>query len=107
MVRHTKERARPLGRGCHTREVATFGSLLRHQEPNRALFEEQVDIIFNTFNNERFSHEGKFYTLPIDLNFRHRRSMARQRECAIRECGPVETSLAGADQMGRYDPTSI
>jgi hypothetical protein len=45
--------------------------------------------------------------LPIDLNFRHRRSMARQRECAIRECGPVETSLAGADQMGRYDPTSI
>src|SRR6516162_8763847 len=35
-----------VGRGYHTREVETFGSPLRDQEANRALFEEQVDIIF-------------------------------------------------------------
>jgi alkanesulfonate monooxygenase SsuD/methylene tetrahydromethanopterin reductase-like flavin-dependent oxidoreductase (luciferase family) len=45
-----------VGRGYHTREVETFGSPLRDQEANRALFEEQVDIIFNAFNNEGFSH---------------------------------------------------
>src|SRR6266566_145156 len=32
-----------VGRGYHTREVETFGSPLRDQEANRALFEEQVD----------------------------------------------------------------
>src|SRR5262249_51077732 len=41
-----------VGRGYHTREVETFGSPLRDQEANRALFEEQVDIIFKAFNNE-------------------------------------------------------
>jgi len=52
-----------LGRGYHTREVETFGSPLRDQEGNRELFEEQVDIIFNAFNNDAFSHKGKHYTL--------------------------------------------
>ena len=28
------------------------------QDANRAMFEEQVDIIFKAFNNERFSHQG-------------------------------------------------
>src|SRR5690349_21568420 len=59
-----------VGRGYHTREVETFGSPLRDQEANRALFEEQVDIIFNAFNNERFSHKGKYYTLPPDVPYR-------------------------------------
>jgi alkanesulfonate monooxygenase SsuD/methylene tetrahydromethanopterin reductase-like flavin-dependent oxidoreductase (luciferase family) len=59
-----------VGRGYHTREVETFGSPLRDQEANRALFEEQVDIIFNAFNNERFSHKGKHYTLPPDVPYR-------------------------------------
>src|SRR5262249_28133853 len=53
-----------VGRGYHTREVETFGSPLRDQEANRALFEEQVDIIFKALNNERFSYKGKYYTLP-------------------------------------------
>src|SRR5262245_34417758 len=47
-----------VGRGYHTREVETFSSPLRDQEANRALFEEQVEIIFKSFNNERFSHKG-------------------------------------------------
>src|SRR2546430_11906588 len=59
-----------VGRGYHTREVETFGSPLRDQEANRALFEEQVDIIFKAFNNESFSHKGKHYTLPPEVPYR-------------------------------------
>src|SRR5262244_3764565 len=59
-----------VGRGYHTREVETFGSPLRDQEANRALFEEQVEIIFKSFNNERFSHKGKYYTLPPEVPYR-------------------------------------
>jgi alkanesulfonate monooxygenase SsuD/methylene tetrahydromethanopterin reductase-like flavin-dependent oxidoreductase (luciferase family) len=59
-----------VGRGYHTREVETFGSPLRDQEANRALYEEQVEIIFKAFNNERFSHQGKHYTLPPAVPYR-------------------------------------
>src|SRR6201987_1643946 len=56
-----------VGRGYHTREVETFGAPLLDQNANRELFEEQVDIIFKAFNNERFSHKGKHYTLPPEV----------------------------------------
>ena len=61
MVRHSQasERAR-VGRGCHTRGWR-HSSLLRDQEPNGRSF--------NAFNNERFSHNGKFYTLSHRLEF--------------------------------------
>ena len=59
-----------VGRGYHTREVETFGAPLLDQEANRELFEEQVDIIFKSFNNERFSHQGKHYTLPPEVPYR-------------------------------------
>ena len=59
-----------VGRGYHTREVETFGSPLIDQEANRELFEEQVDIIFKAFNNESFSHKGKYYTLPPEVPYR-------------------------------------
>ncbi len=59
-----------LGRGYHTREVETFGSPLLDQAANRELFEEQVDIIFNAFNQEQFSHKGKHYTLPPEVPYR-------------------------------------
>src|SRR3954451_11708520 len=59
-----------VGRGYHTREVETFGAPLIDQEANRELFEEQVDIIFKAFNNERFSHKGKHYTLPPAVPYR-------------------------------------
>jgi alkanesulfonate monooxygenase SsuD/methylene tetrahydromethanopterin reductase-like flavin-dependent oxidoreductase (luciferase family) len=59
-----------VGRGYHTREVETFGSPLRDQDANRELFEEQVDIIFKAFNNEKFSHKGKHYTLPPEVPYR-------------------------------------
>ena len=59
-----------VARGYHTREVETFGSPLIDQPANRELFEEQVDIIFKAFNNERFSHKGKHYTLPPEVPYR-------------------------------------
>ena len=58
------------GRGYHTREVETFGAPLLDQAANRELFEEQVDIIFKAFNNESFSHKGKYYTLPPEVPYR-------------------------------------
>jgi alkanesulfonate monooxygenase SsuD/methylene tetrahydromethanopterin reductase-like flavin-dependent oxidoreductase (luciferase family) len=59
-----------VGRGYHTREVETFGAPLLDQSANRELFEEQVEIIFKAFNNERFSHKGKHYTLPPEVPYR-------------------------------------
>ena len=59
-----------VGRGYHTREVETFGSPLRDQDANREKFEEAVEIIFKAFNNESFSHQGKYYTLPPEVPYR-------------------------------------
>lgn len=59
-----------VGRGYHTREVETFGAPLRDQAANRELFEEQVEIIFKAFNNERFAHDGKYYTIPARVPYR-------------------------------------
>src|SRR5690348_4469796 len=59
-----------VGRGYHTREVETFGSPLMDQKANRELFEEQVEIIFKAFDNDRFNHKGKHYTLPPEVPYR-------------------------------------
>ncbi len=59
-----------VARGYHTREVESFGAPLLDQAANRELFEEQVDIIFKAFNEERFSHKGKYYTLPPEVPYR-------------------------------------
>ena len=59
-----------VGRGYHSREVETFGAPILDQEANRELFEEQVEIIFKAFDNERFSHQGKHYTLPPAVPYR-------------------------------------
>jgi alkanesulfonate monooxygenase SsuD/methylene tetrahydromethanopterin reductase-like flavin-dependent oxidoreductase (luciferase family) len=50
--------------------VETFGAPMLDQNANRELFEEQVDIIFKAFDNERFSHKGKHYTLPPEVPYR-------------------------------------
>jgi alkanesulfonate monooxygenase SsuD/methylene tetrahydromethanopterin reductase-like flavin-dependent oxidoreductase (luciferase family) len=59
-----------VGRGYHTREVETFGAPMLDQDANRELFEEQVEIIFKAFGNERFAHKGKHYTLPPEVPYR-------------------------------------
>lgn len=59
-----------VGRGYHTREVETFGAPMLDQQANRELFEEQVEIILKSFNEESFAHEGKRYTLPPRVPYR-------------------------------------
>src|SRR5438128_7048449 len=59
-----------VGRGYHTREVETFGAPMLDQDANRELFEEQVEIVMKAFNEERFSHRGKHYTLPPEVPYR-------------------------------------
>ena len=59
-----------VGRGYHTREVETFGSPLLDQPANRNLFEEQVDIVFEAFEKESFSHKGENYSIPPNVPYR-------------------------------------
>jgi alkanesulfonate monooxygenase SsuD/methylene tetrahydromethanopterin reductase-like flavin-dependent oxidoreductase (luciferase family) len=59
-----------VGRGYHTREVETFGAPMLDADANRELFEEGVEIMFKAFNNEQFSHKGKYYTLPPEVPYR-------------------------------------
>ena len=59
-----------IGRGYQTREVETFGAPLLDQDANRELFEEQVDIILKAFNEDSFSHDGKYYQIPPDVPYR-------------------------------------
>ena len=40
------------------------------QDANRELFEEQVEIIFKSFNERAFSHQGKHYTIPPQVPYR-------------------------------------
>ena len=48
-----------VGRGYHSREVESFGAPVIDQAANRALFEEQVDLMLTCFNQESFSHHGE------------------------------------------------
>ena len=59
-----------VGRGYHTREVEVFGAPMQDSDANRELFEEQVDIIFKSFNEPSFSHHGKHYDIPPDVPYR-------------------------------------
>ena len=59
-----------VGRGYHTREVETFGSPMRDADANRELFEEQVEVIIKAFNEESFSHQGKYFQIPARVPYR-------------------------------------
>jgi alkanesulfonate monooxygenase SsuD/methylene tetrahydromethanopterin reductase-like flavin-dependent oxidoreductase (luciferase family) len=59
-----------VGRGYHTREVESLGGPMVDMEANREIFEEQVEILFKAFNEESFSHQGKYYTLPHNEPYR-------------------------------------
>ena len=59
-----------VGRGYHTREVEVFGAPMQDGDANRELFEEQVDIIFKSFNERSFSHHGKHYDIPPRAPYR-------------------------------------
>ncbi len=59
-----------VGRGYQTREVESLGAPLLDGQANRELFEEQMEIILKAFNEESFSHQGKYYTIPAPVAFR-------------------------------------
>jgi alkanesulfonate monooxygenase SsuD/methylene tetrahydromethanopterin reductase-like flavin-dependent oxidoreductase (luciferase family) len=59
-----------VGRGYHTREVETLGGPLLDAEANAAIFREQMDIMFKCFRKERWSHKGRFYTIPAEVPYR-------------------------------------
>ncbi|MGC1891543.1 MAG: LLM class flavin-dependent oxidoreductase [Stellaceae bacterium] len=47
-----------VGRGCHTREVETFGAPLIDQNANREMFEEGVEVLFKAFEGKPFSDQA-------------------------------------------------
>ena len=59
-----------VGRGYHTREVEVFGAPMLDGDANRELFEEQVEVIFKSFNQPSFSHHGKHYDIPPRVPYR-------------------------------------
>ena len=59
-----------VGRGYHTREVETFGAPLLDAEKNRALFEEQLQLLLACFNEPEFSFKGQFYECPPQVEYR-------------------------------------
>jgi alkanesulfonate monooxygenase SsuD/methylene tetrahydromethanopterin reductase-like flavin-dependent oxidoreductase (luciferase family) len=59
-----------VGRGYHTREVESFGAPLLDAAANRELFEEQMEVLLKCFNEGSFSHRGKHYVIPPDVDYR-------------------------------------
>ena len=59
-----------VGRGYHTREVESFGAPMRDNDANRELFEEQMEVLLKAFNQDAFSHHGKHYDIPPDVDYR-------------------------------------
>jgi alkanesulfonate monooxygenase SsuD/methylene tetrahydromethanopterin reductase-like flavin-dependent oxidoreductase (luciferase family) len=59
-----------VGRGYHTREVESFGAPLLDAAANREMFEEQFEVMMKCFNEDAFSHRGKYYTIPPDVPYR-------------------------------------
>lgn len=59
-----------IGRGYHSREVETFGAPMLDNAANKEYFEEQMEVIFKAFNEESFSHKGKYFTIPPEVPYR-------------------------------------
>jgi alkanesulfonate monooxygenase SsuD/methylene tetrahydromethanopterin reductase-like flavin-dependent oxidoreductase (luciferase family) len=59
-----------VGRGYHSREVESFGQPMLDADANRALFEEQIEIMLKAFRQESFSHQGVYYTIPPEVPYR-------------------------------------
>ena len=59
-----------VGRGYHSREVESLGAPVIDNDANREVFEEQMEVIFKAFNQESFSHKGKRYSVPAQVEYR-------------------------------------
>jgi alkanesulfonate monooxygenase SsuD/methylene tetrahydromethanopterin reductase-like flavin-dependent oxidoreductase (luciferase family) len=102
-----------VGRGYHTREVETFGSPLLDQAANRDLVEEQVEIIFKSFNQRSFSHQGRNYTLPPRVPYRGYELeeitlVPRPRSRPVECWQPIQSATPrGLDFMARHNIKGI
>jgi alkanesulfonate monooxygenase SsuD/methylene tetrahydromethanopterin reductase-like flavin-dependent oxidoreductase (luciferase family) len=43
---------------------------MRDNDANRELFEEQMEVLLKAFNEDAFSHHGKHYDIPPDVDYR-------------------------------------
>jgi alkanesulfonate monooxygenase SsuD/methylene tetrahydromethanopterin reductase-like flavin-dependent oxidoreductase (luciferase family) len=59
-----------VGRGYQTREVESLGGPLLDTEANAALFREQIEVMLEAFEQDSFSHHGRFYSIPAQVPFR-------------------------------------
>ncbi|WP_411731397.1 LLM class flavin-dependent oxidoreductase [Paeniglutamicibacter sp.] len=55
-----------VGRGLYGREALNLNPIAnpRDQEQNRALFEETMEVLDKAWNNDFFSHKGRFFEYP-------------------------------------------
>jgi len=58
-----------VGRGYHTREVESFGAPMLDNDANKALFEEQMEVLLKCFDEESWSHHGAHYTIPRAVRY--------------------------------------
>ena len=102
-----------VGRGYHTREVETFGAPMLDGDANRELFEEQVEVIFKSFNERAFKHQGKHYTLPPAVPYRgydlQDLTLVPRPKTLPVECWQpvVSASPRALDFMAKYDINGI
>ena len=59
-----------VGRGYHTREVESLGAPMLDNDANKALFEEQMDVLMKCFDEESWSHHGTHYDIPPAVPYR-------------------------------------
>ena len=65
---------------------------------NREMFEEGVDVVFKAFNEERFCHKGKYYTIPPEVPYRG---------YTLKEHHPGAAPAAPAGRMLAADPERL
>jgi len=96
-----------VGRGYHTREVETFGAPLLDTEANRALFEEQLQLLLKCFNEGTFRHQGRFYQCPPPVEYRGYQLkeitvIPRPRNLPVEIWMPIASGKT-IDMMAQYD----
>jgi alkanesulfonate monooxygenase SsuD/methylene tetrahydromethanopterin reductase-like flavin-dependent oxidoreductase (luciferase family) len=96
-----------VGRGYHTREVESFGAPLLDAEKNRALFEEQLQLLLACFNKPEFAFKGQFYECPPQVDYRGYRLqditlVPRPKHLPVEVYMPIASGKT-IDMMAKYD----
>jgi alkanesulfonate monooxygenase SsuD/methylene tetrahydromethanopterin reductase-like flavin-dependent oxidoreductase (luciferase family) len=96
-----------VGRGYHTREVESFGAPLLDAEKNRALFEEQLELLLACFNKSEFRFKGQFYECPPEVDYRGYKLkditlVPRPKNLPVEVYMPIASGKS-IDMMAKYD----